>query len=116
MCSASIFDPKCVRNPTFVANSCHRSVDRYIVGNGLFSTDPQDSRAERTINMESSILNAGQDVLLYALTMIAALAILFSQLDESVTASRRKSGDSGNLNGLDAAGDLPLHDSTPRPC
>jgi hypothetical protein len=66
--------------------------------------------------MVSSILNAGQDVLLYALTLIAALAILFSQLDESVTVSRRKAEDSGNLNGLNAAGDLPLHDSAPRPC
>ena len=45
--------------------------------------------------MVSNLLNAGQDVLLYALTLIAALAILFSQLDESVTVARQKSEDSG---------------------
>ena len=81
----------------------------------LISRSPA-SREPKGPHMVSNLLNAGQDVLLYALTLIAALAILFSQLDESVTVARQKPEDSGKRNSLNATGEVPLHDSVPRAC
>lgn len=65
--------------------------------------------------MDSNILNASPDVLLYALTMIAALGILFTQLDESVTVSRRKADNSNNLNALEPAAEPTMLEPVSRP-